>query len=89
MTLKVTLLKRMMRDYCVHLLVDTAVRRTVVNEDTDDVYISPPGSQVQGETTFAVSHVCGRLELEKLQHHLPGRETGTCIKTEGEMEEQK
>lgn len=46
-TLKVKFLKRMMKGLLrVYLLVDTAVGWAVVDEDTDDVYISPPGSQV-------------------------------------------
>lgn len=73
-------LKKMMKGLLrVYLLVDTAVGWAVVDEDTDDVYISPPGSQVQREATFAVRHICGCLKLEQFQHHLPEREAGTQI----------
>lgn len=58
--------KRMMWDCGVYLLVDPAVRGSVVDEDADDVHVSPPGGQVQREATLAVSHVCGRLKLEQL-----------------------
>lgn len=58
--------------FCVpHLLVDTAVRGSVVDEDADDVHVTSPGGQVQREAAFAVGHIRGRLELQQLQHHVP------------------
>lgn len=58
-----------------HLLVDAAVRGSVVDEDANDVHIAPPGGQVQREAAFAVGHVGGGLELQQLQHHVPAGET--------------
>lgn len=58
-------------------MVDSAVRGSVVDEDADDVHVPPPGGQVQREAALAVGHVCGRLELQQLQHHLPVGETDT------------
>lgn len=48
-----------------------------MDEDADDVHVPPPGGQVQREAALAVRHVCGRLELQQLQHHLPVGETDT------------
>lgn len=50
------------------------MRGPVVDEDADDVHVSPPGGQVQREATFAVGHVRGRFELEQLEHHFPERD---------------
>lgn len=61
------------RGSCEYLLVDVAVRRPVIDEDTNDVHVPPPRSQVQRETAFAVGHVRRRLELEQLQHHVSER----------------
>lgn len=49
-----------------YLLVDPAVRGSVVDEDADDGHVSPPGCQVQREASFAVRHVCRRLKLQQL-----------------------
>lgn len=54
-----------------NLLVDPAVRGSVVDEDADDVHVAPPCGQVQREASLAVRHVCGRLELQQLQDHFP------------------
>lgn len=42
-----------------------------MDEDADDVHVSPPGGQVQREASLVVSHVRGRLVLQQLQHHVP------------------
>lgn len=57
------------------LLVDPAVRGSMVDEDADDVYVSPPGGEVQWEAPLVVLHICGRLVLQQLQHHIPTTDT--------------
>lgn len=76
------------KDFCwacavIYLLVDAAVRRPMVDEDTDDVHVSPPGGQVQWEATFAVRHICGGFKLKQLQNHIP--ETGADTKIHRSM----
>lgn len=46
-----------------------------MDEDADDVYVSPPGSEVQGEASLVVLHICGRLVLQQLQHYVPAPDT--------------
>lgn len=58
----------------IHLLVDPAVRGPVLEEDADDVHVSAPGGQVQREAPLAVGQAGGRLELQQLQDHVPGRQ---------------
>lgn len=55
-----------MRSVESYLLVDPAVRGSVVDEDADDGHVSPPGCQVQREASFAVWHICRRLKLQQL-----------------------
>lgn len=45
-----------------------------MDEDADDVHVSPPGGEVQWEASLVVLHVCGRLVLQQLQHHIPATE---------------
>lgn len=48
-----------------------------MDEDADDVHVSPPGGEVQREASLVVRHICGRLELQQLQHHVPATDTST------------
>lgn len=57
-----------------YLLVDPAARVSVVDEDADDVHVSPPGGEVQRKASFAVRQVCGRLKLQQLYYHIPERD---------------
>lgn len=44
-------------DFPIYLLVHTAMRRPVMDEDSNDVDVPSPGSQVERGAAFAVSHV--------------------------------
>lgn len=58
-------------------MVDPAVRGPVVDEDADDVHVSPPGGEVQREASLVVRYVGGGLKLQQLQHHVPATDTIT------------
>lgn len=63
-----------MRSVGSYLLVDPAVRGSVVDEDADDGHVSPPGCQVQREASFAVRHICRCLKLQQFENHFPERD---------------
>lgn len=62
-------------DFPIYLLVHTAMRRPVMDEDSNDVDVPSPGSQVERGAAFAVSHVSWSLKLEQFQHHVPKDKT--------------
>lgn len=46
-----------------------------MDEDSNDVDVPSPGSQVERGAAFAVSHVSWSLKLEQFQHHVPKDKT--------------
>lgn len=54
----------MARSSC--LLVDPAMRGAMVDEDADDVHVSPPGGEVKREASLVVREISGRFELQQL-----------------------
>lgn len=71
----------------IYLLVHPAVRRPVMDEDSNDVDVASPGGQVKRGAAFAVSHVSRSLKLEKFQHHVPKEMTDVNILSKLEYQE--
>lgn len=53
-----------------HLLIEFGVWGALVNEQFDDVFISLPGSQVEGVAALIVSDVGQGLVSQQRLHHL-------------------